>query len=388
MDGSIGDSTPSDGKAARMSWGQLGRTAGVTVLCVLVGSLFMAAGFFLGWGAVGWLAPTKVPSGNAAAPAPQASTAAQTATTTVVATASVDVVPGSIEVPKLVGMRVDQALVMLQSSGFNVAVTSETTGAVAAEKRFVLTQVPAAGTIAAADSTVTLSAPPLVGGARSAVSSAPVTPSAFVVCIDPGHQKQTSMTREALGPGSKTLMPTATGGNTGVVTGVPEYEIALEIAMDLKKRLEAAGVDVVLTRTKNNVNLSNIARAKIANKAHADLLVRIHCNASTSQNDAGLETVYPAKNQWTAKIVGKSKIAAAAVEAAALRSTRAQNRGVRSVTDVVGFNWAQMPAIMVEAGFLSNPVEDKLLASPAYQGRLSQGLSDGILSYLRSNAGR
>ena len=73
----------------------------------------------------------------------------------------------------------------------------------------------------------------------------------------------------------------------------------LQIATNLKSRLEADGVTVVMTRTTNDVNLSNAERAQFANAAGADLLIRIHADTSTDASLCGQYTLYPAKNAWT-----------------------------------------------------------------------------------------
>jgi N-acetylmuramoyl-L-alanine amidase len=239
--------------------------------------------------------------------------------------------------------------------------------------------------VAAAESTITLTAPPLAptptGSTTSTRSAA-----AFVVCIDPGHQTHNDEKLEPIGPGSKTESARATGGFTGVATGLPEYEIDLELGARLKKRLVAQGVHVVMTRTANDVQLSNAERAKIANRAHADLFVRIHCSASTVATDSGLSVLFPAKNRWTASIASSSQAAARFIESSAVHASGARNRGAHSQAGVVGFNWSKVPAVMVQAGFLSNPIEDKLLATPSYQDHLATGLADGILAYLRQKA--
>ena len=49
---------------------------------------------------------------------------------------------------------------------------------------------------------------------------------------------------------------------------------------------------------------------------------------------------------------------------------------------MAGFNWSTVPALIVECGFMSNPVEDRLLASDAYQDRLADGIAAGVLEYL------
>ena len=64
------------------------------------------------------------------------------------------------------------------------------------------------------------------------------------------------------------------------------------------------------------------------------------------------------------------------------------DRGLTERSDFTGFNWADVPAIMVEMGFMTNPTDDRLLATPAYQRRAARGLCRGTLRFLgRAPAG-
>jgi N-acetylmuramoyl-L-alanine amidase len=344
---------------------------------VLAAVAFVALGFVLGR-VVGSAASGRMRFERNAAvrvQAPGSDTAALAATSSVGA--------GMIEVPELRGMRADEALVILDTAGFAVQLAEVGTAVSLAESRTVLAQDPVPGTVASADSTVTLTVPPLAAHPSSgAVLPAGSRKTKFVVCIDPGHQAHTDAKLEPVGPGSKTEKPRATGGATGVATGVPEYEIALQLSVNLKRRLEAAGVKVVMTRTTNDVTLPNSARAKIANDAHADLFVRIHGGVSTNQLDSGVSTVYPAANRWTRGIVTPSRSAAKVIERSVCQATSATDRGAKTEAGLAGFNWSAVPSVLVEAGYLSNPVEDKLLASPSYQDRFAQGVCDGVMAYL------
>jgi N-acetylmuramoyl-L-alanine amidase len=156
----------------------------------------------------------------------------------------------------------------------------------------------------------------------------------------------------------------------------------LQIALKLKQQLEARGVTVVMTRTSNDVNITNSARAKIANNAHANLFVRVHCDGSTTSSVKGISTLYPASNQWTKPIAARSKTAAGIVQASLIHATGATNRGAVQRSDLTGFNWATVPSVLVEAGFLSNRAEDALLVTSAYQDKIALGMTEGVMAYL------
>lgn len=329
-------------------------------------------------GAALWVLLGSSPSEGAAEPAPQIAEAA---------TATQTVVPSRVEVPRLSGLTLSEAETVLSAAGLAIRVRSESTDPDATTLA-VVSQDPAPGVLAAAASAVTVVVRSVEPTAEPAAAKPPkpAEPAAdqFVVCIDPGHQERGDSTPEPIGPGSSTVKPSVTGGATGVKTRVPEYEIVLQLSMNLKALLEERGVKVVMTRTTNDVNLSNSERAEISNKAGADLLVRVHADGSPDSSAAGFSTLYPGKNKWTRKTAAASKRAATAVQAAAVRATGAIDRGIVPRDDLSGFNWAKSPAVLVECGFMSNPVEDRLLASPHYQDKIAEGIADGVMAYLEA----
>lgn len=105
-----------------------------------------------------------------------------------------------------------------------------------------------------------------------------------VIVIDAGHQTHAMSATEPIGPGASQKKAKVTGGATGCVTHLPEYKLNLQVAKKLKKELVKRGYKVVMVRTKNNVKLSNVDRAKMANKNNADAFIRIHANSSASSS--------------------------------------------------------------------------------------------------------
>ncbi len=220
------------------------------------------------------------------------------ATPTVEPTATVT--PGMVEVPALTGLSLDEAETVLAAAGMAVQVRAEDPSASGGVDT-VVDQEPEAGVLADAATTVVLvvrSSAPTVTPPSPPKESEPKR-SAYVVVIDPGHQARSNSAPEPIGPGAKEVKPKVTGGATGVKTRIPEYEIVLQISMNLKKRLEAQGVKVVMTRSTNDVNLPNSERADTANRAKADLFVRVHADGSPESKTAGMSTLYPGKNRWT-----------------------------------------------------------------------------------------
>jgi N-acetylmuramoyl-L-alanine amidase len=136
-----------------------------------------------------------------------------------------------------------------------------------------------------------------------------------------------------------------------------------------------------MIRTWQKANVPNSRRALIANQANADLFIRLHCDAAGSRT-RGVLTLVPGKNRWTEPIVGSSARAGSVVHRAVLSATGAKNRGIRRRTDMAGFNWSKVPCVIVEMGVMTNRADDRLLASPAYQGKLATGIANGAIAYL------
>jgi N-acetylmuramoyl-L-alanine amidase len=273
-------------------------------------------------------------------------------------------------------MPVDEAEMLLAVAGLVVTIEESGRPIEDGAIRTVAGQSPAHGVLLQSGGAITLFAPPQGSASKERVSGD------WLVCIDPGHQARSDLSPEPIGPDAKTMKQRVTAGVTGAETGMPESEITLQVAVNLKKRLESLGLRVVMTRTTNDVNISNRERALVANRSGAHLFVRIQGQGSTDPATAGVEVLYPGMNRWTAPIASSSKQAAHAVHSAVLQATGAPDQGVLARTDLTGFNWSKTPAILVGCGYLTNPVEDRLLASPHYQDKLAGGIADGIVAYL------
>lgn len=209
----------------------------------------------------------------------------------------------------------------------------------------------------------------------------PAKATGFVVVIDPGHQAHGDDTPEPIGPGSATTKDSVTSGTSGVATGAHESVINLRVGLRLRDALEAAGAKVIMVRTTEGVEIPNSKRAKIANDAHADLFIRLHCDGVDSRTVHGFMTLVPAKNRWTGPIVTASARAGRDIQSAALAATGAYDRGIIPRGDMSGFNWSKVPSVIVEMGLMTNPAEDRLLSSPAYEQKLASGIAKGILDF-------
>jgi N-acetylmuramoyl-L-alanine amidase len=204
-----------------------------------------------------------------------------------------------------------------------------------------------------------------------------------LVCLDPGHGTPpvVGLQTEPIGPGSRVRKIKDGGGASG------ETAVALAIAWKTRALLLRRGYRVAMTRTGPVFRYGsggNIARAQFCNRRHAALMLRIHADGSSNTSLHGFQTLYPAFHRgWTDDIYARSLKAARLVQSAAVSASRATNLGLVPRGDLTGFNWANVPAVLVETGFLSNPAERRRLHTSAYQLRLAAGLTAGISSYLR-----
>ena len=206
---------------------------------------------------------------------------------------------------------------------------------------------------------------------------------AALICLDPGHGTPPAIGRqvEPIGPGSKVMKIKDGGGAAG------EAAVALAIARRTRSLLLSRGYRVAMTRTGPTFgygNGGNIARAQFCNRRHAALMVRIHADGSSSTSLHGISTLVPALHRgWTDDIYGASLRAGLTIQRALLGATGAADRGVVRRSDLTGFNWANVPAVLVETGYLTNPAERARLHSGTYQLRIATGLTAGISSFLR-----
>ena len=196
--------------------------------------------------------------------------------------------------------------------------------------------------------------------------------------IDPGHQSKANTEKEAVAPGSSKTKYKVSWGTEGVRSHVPEYVVVLDIGLQLREALEAEGAEVYMTRETHDVNISNQERAIMMNNYGVDLVLRLHCDGSdTSSSTRGI-TMYVNETGPIAKDSGE---AAAAILKRMVEATGGKDRGVRRSDTYTGLNWSEVPCILVEMGFMSNPEEDMLLNSPEYQQKLVEGMVEGICDW-------
>ena len=206
-----------------------------------------------------------------------------------------------------------------------------------------------------------------------------------IIGLDPGHQATSDIALERISPVTALLKFRMSTGTIGVKTGTAESLINLLIALKLKDMLNKAGAQVIMTRTEQEVNISNAERALVMNKAGVDFWIRFHCNNSSDAKLTGASVLIPSASE-TPDIYEKSFMLGVCVLDAFCASTGAKNLNIVSLSNQSGFNWSQNPVVTIEMGYLSNSCDDVRLNRDTYQSACAKGVFDGILAYYSTNA--
>jgi N-acetylmuramoyl-L-alanine amidase len=157
-----------------------------------------------------------------------------------------------------------------------------------------------------------------------------------------------------------------------------EKKLNLDLSMQVKAILERAGAKVAMTR-ETDIDCSTpdatdreelMARAMVGNSRKADIFISIHHNSSANPGLSGTTTYYYRKTLFDA-------VLAQCLQDAMVRGGGLDNIGVRTANFFVVKN-TTMPAALLEIGFISNPQEEQILNSPAFQQKMALAIVAGI----------
>jgi N-acetylmuramoyl-L-alanine amidase len=163
------------------------------------------------------------------------------------------------------------------------------------------------------------------------------------------------------------------------VNAFMEKKLALTTALLTKKHLEELGYRVIMTRSRD-IYLPLQRRVLIANKTKGSLFVSVHFNSSPSADAQGVEIFYfDSKEQWRTKA---SKRLANCILYRVIDQTEANSRGIKQGNFHV-IRETDMPAVLVEGGFITNRDERGKLRDRAYLNRLAEGIAQGIDKYMK-----
>lgn len=191
--------------------------------------------------------------------------------------------------------------------------------------------------------------------------------SGYIFVIDPGHG----------GPD---------GGAEGA-DGTKEKYIALNIAKYLRDYLNEAGALVIMTRETDkdlaDINTKGLSkrkledlqnRVRLANESMADFYISIHLNSIPSTKWRGAQTFYYPVNL-------ENKEMAESIQKQLILNLKNTDRAPLSKNDILVLKYVEMPSVMVEVGFLSNPDELSLLKDEEYQKQVAFAIYQGMLEY-------
>ena len=208
-----------------------------------------------------------------------------------------------------------------------------------------------------------------------------------IIGIDPGHQSE-SVDMSALelnGPGSSEMKAKCSTGTQGTYSGVPEYELNLEVSLQLKDELEQRGYQVVMTRTDNETAISNMERAQYVAAQGAEIYVRIHANGDDSHTASGALTMSPSQNNpYIPQLFDQSNKLSQCILDSYCAATGFQNLGVQYYDNMTGINWSTVPVTILEMGFMTNQNDDQQMNNAEFQKTMVQGIAHGIDSYFAS----
>ena len=208
-----------------------------------------------------------------------------------------------------------------------------------------------------------------------------------IIGIDPGHQSESvdMSAPEPNGPGSSEMKAKCTSGTQGTYSGVPEYQLNLEVSLQLKDELEQRGYQVVMTRTDNETAISNMERAQYAAAQGAEIYVRIHANGDDSHTASGALTMSPSQNNpYIPQLFEQSDRLSRCIIDSYCAATGFQNLGILYTDTMTGINWSTVPVTILEMGFMTSQNDDLKMNDAEFQKTMVQGIANGIDSYFAS----
>jgi len=205
----------------------------------------------------------------------------------------------------------------------------------------------------------------------------------LIALIYGGHRLSTVVASNILQNEKIVVIDAGHGGDDPGKIGINdvlEKEINLQIAKEIKKYLEEAGVTVIMTRENDNSLSSSKTedlqrRVEIIDKSKAEIAVSIHQNSFSSETEQGAQVFYYSESEEGIKI--------AQILQNYLKILDPENRReIKENSSYYLLKRTKTPTVIVECGFLSNWEEAEKLKETKYQEEMAQAISEGILAYM------
>ena len=209
-----------------------------------------------------------------------------------------------------------------------------------------------------------------------------------IIGIDPGHQSESvdMSAPEPNGPGSSEMKAKCTSGTQGTYSGVPEYQLNLEVSLQLKDELEQKRLSGSHdNETDNETAISNMERAQYAASQGAEIYVRIHATGDDSITASGALTMSPSQNNpYIPQLFEQSDRLSRCIIDSYCAATGFQNLGIQYTDTMTGINWSTVPVTILEMGFMTSQNDDLKMNDAEFQKTMVQGIANGIDSYFAS----
>jgi len=227
-------------------------------------------------------------------------------------------------------------------------------------------------------------------GATQIPAAAALPLAGKTVGIDPGHDggnfDDPAYINTMIWNGRAAETCDTTGTQTA--SGYTEARFNFDVATDLRTDLIAAGARVVMTRHGNGgVGPCVTARARIINRAHADVAIDIHADGGPAWG-RGFAVLEPVADGPNNKVISASVAFGNDVRAAMLAytsmpaSTYDGQGGVIERNDLAGLNLTTVPKILIECGNMPNATDARQLTNPAFQHVLARAFTAAIIAFL------
>ena len=161
-----------------------------------------------------------------------------------------------------------------------------------------------------------------------------------------------------------------------------ESDINLEAALILQSMLEEKGHKVIMARTED-IYVNLYERVEMANKNNADIVISLHANAASTPSASGIETFYYSSPTYTSK---KGKQLARLIQRELIDVTDTLDRSIKGRENLWVLRKTDMPAVLIEMGFITNLREEKLLNEREYLYLLMEAVAEGVEDYLKESS--